>query len=104
MGVWQEDKVFTAEDILKAGEKMNQRREKALSEVTVPTSNVDAVALRMQLHGRDFNPKQKGYTKIIINDDGSRSEKTVKYSYLDMINSAINSLKTHMPNLFNPQQ
>ena len=104
MGVWQENKTFTAEDILKAGEKMDQRRNKALSEVEVPTSNVDAVALRMLLHGRDFNPAQKGHTAITINDDGSITEKTVKYSYLDMINSAINSLKTHMPNLFNPQQ
>jgi hypothetical protein len=46
----------------------------------------------MLLHGRDFNPAQKGYEFW----DGT----VVKHSYTDMMDSAIKSLKTHMPNLF----
>lgn len=90
-GIYNEDKKeYTAEEIKRAAEKMNTKRQNALKNIIVPESGIDAVALYMLLNGRDFNPVQKGYF------DGK-----VKNTYLDMIDSAIISLKENMPNLFN---
>jgi hypothetical protein len=90
-GIWQEGKTFTANEIYKAAEKFNTAREEAFKQVVIPQSDIDAVAVRMMKKGRDFNPAQKGYESY----NGK-----VKNSYLDMIDSAIESLKEHMPNLF----
>lgn len=91
-GIWQKDKVFTVEEILKASEKFNKERDEQLNNVIRAQSYIDEVALRMLLKGRDFNPAQKGY----VNSKGEE----VKNTYLDMIDSAITSLKENMPDLF----
>lgn len=91
-GIWQKDKVFTVEEILKASEKFNKERNEQLNNVIRAQSYIDEVALRMLLKGRDFNPAQKGY----VNSKGEE----VKNTYLDMIDSAITSLKENMPDLF----
>lgn len=54
----------------------------------------------MQLHGRDFNPKQKGLT---LGDGTYMPKVTVRHNYLDMIDDGIKSLKENMPNLFKKQ-
>lgn len=92
-GIYKEGKQnYSAEEILKAATKMKQQRNAALESLMVPESNIDAVALYMMLHGRDFNPAQKGAK----NYEGN----TITNSYLDMIDSAIISLKENMPDLF----
>ena len=54
----------------------------------------------MQLHGRDFNPKQKGLT---LGDGTYMPKVTVRHNYLDMIDDGIKSLKENMPDLFKQQ-
>ena len=87
-GIYKDGKTdYTAEEILKAASRMNERRNNALENVVVPESYIDAVALYMLLSGRDFNPAQE-------------SLEVVNNSYLDMVDSAIMSLKENMPDLF----
>ena len=100
-GIYQENKKeYTAEEIRKAAQRMNERRKIALESVVKPESTIDAVALHMLLNNRDFNPGQEGYTFHKIGPDGKAYEETVKHSYLDMVDSAISSLKENMPDLF----
>lgn len=94
LGIYDEKRIPTVSKLKAAFERFQNKRDAALKKVIVPESNIDAVALRMMLHGRDFNPAQKGSYSMWT--DGY-----VKNSYLDMIDSAIQSLKTNMPNLFN---
>jgi hypothetical protein len=61
MGIYAPDKKFKEEVIKKYADRMNEKRIEALRKVIIPESTIDAVALRMLLHGRDFNPAQKGY-------------------------------------------
>lgn len=93
LGIYNEKKTPSVNTIKKAYEKMKQKREDYKNNIQIPESTIDAVALRMLLHGRDFNPAQKGST-------GIWTEGKVKNSYLDMIDSAIGSLKENMPDLF----
>lgn len=93
LGIYNKDRKPTIKQVKKAFEKLQAKREEALNKIVIPESNIDAVALRMMLHGRDFNPAQKGFTHRWTNG-------TVKNSYLDMIDSAIASLKENMPDLF----
>ena len=100
-GIYQENKKeYTAEEIRKAAQRMKERRKVALESVIKPESTIDAVALHMLLNNRDFNPGQEGYTFRKIGPDGKAYEETAKHSYLDMIDSAISSLKENMPDLF----
>lgn len=92
MGVYREDGIYNPMTILKAASKYMKDLSSAYNNVYVPTSNPDATSFRMQ-YGRDFNPAQKGYV-----DPFGAGE--VKNTYLDMIDSAIGSLKQNMPNLF----
>ena len=93
LGIYNEEKTPSVNTIKKAYEKIKQKRENYKNSIQIPESTIDAVALRMLLHGRDFNPAQKGTT-----DFWTREK--VKNSYLDMIDSAIGSLKENMPDLF----
>lgn len=99
LGIYQDDQnyKYTFDQILKAGRKYDSERSKVLDNIIVPKSTADAVALHMQLHGRDFNPKQKGFT---VGDGTYVPKKTIKHSYLDMIDDGIKSLKENMPDLF----
>lgn len=92
LGIWEPNKKYSVEDILKAASRLSNKRKDAISKLIIPESAIDAVALRMS-RNRDFNPAQKGYFNPITNS-------TVEHSYLDMIDSAISSLKENMPELF----
>lgn len=102
LGIYRDDQnyKYTFDQIMNAGRKHDSERSKVLNNVIVPTSTADAVALHMQLHGRDFNPKQKGFT---FSDGIDMTKMTVKHSYLDMIDDGIKSLKENMPDLFKKQ-
>lgn len=90
MGIYQSTGIYNPIVVLNAVRKYIADQNKAFAKVKYPTSGPDAVSMRMSFN-RDFNPAQKGYE--------SWSGK-VKNTYLDMIDSAIRSLKQNMPNLF----
>lgn len=94
LGIYNGKNIPNINVIKKAYEKVKTKRNEAVKNLKVPESSIDAVALRMLLHGRDFNPAQKGLK-------GVWTEGEVKNTYLDMIDSAIKSLKENMPDLFN---
>jgi hypothetical protein len=93
LGIYNGKKIPNINVIKKAYEKVKTKRNEAIKNLKVPESSIDAVALRMLLHGRDFNPAQKGLKCVW-------AEGEVKNTYLDMIDSAIKSLKENMPDLF----
>ena len=92
LGIYNGKNIPNINTIKRAYEKVQNKRNEAVKNLKVPESSIDAVALRMLLHGRDFNPAQKGL-KVMF-------EGEVKNTYLDMIDSAIKSLKENMPDLF----
>lgn len=92
LGIYNDKKSnYTDEEIEKAFSKLEKERNEYLDKVIIPESSIDAVALHMLLKGRDFNPAQKGF----VDANGK-----VKHTYLEMVDSAIQSLKKNMPDLF----
>ena len=91
LGVYNESRQYTNEEIRDYILDYGKQLQEALSNIEYPSSTIDAVGLRMSKFGRDFNPAQKGFKS---------SKGEVKNSYLDMIDSAIASLKENMPDLF----
>lgn len=91
LGVYDPAKQYTNEQIKDYILKYIKQLKEANANIEYPTSTIDAVGLRMSKFGRDFNPAQKGFKS----DLGE-----IKHSYLEMIDSAIASLKENMPDLF----
>lgn len=91
LGVYNESRQYTNEEIRDYILDYGKQLQEAVSNLEYPSSTIDAVGLRISKFGRDFNPAQKGFKS---------SKGEVKNSYLDMINSAITSLKENMPDLF----
>lgn len=91
LGVYNESRKYTNEEIRDYILDYGKQLQKAISNLEYPSSTIDAVGLRMSKFGRDFNPAQKGFKSY---------KGEVKNSYLDMIDSAIISLKENMPDLF----
>ena len=91
LGVYNESRQYTNEEIRDYILDYGKQLQEAVSNIEYPSSTIDAVGLRMSKFGRDFNPAQKGFKS---------SKGEVKNSYLDMIDSAITSLKENMPDLF----
>lgn len=86
------NKEYSYKTLLEFADKWNDKANTYYdNNVIVPEDYIDAVAVYMSKINRDFNPKQKGY----ISEAG-----IVKNSYLDMIDSAIGSLKSTYPKLF----
>ncbi len=91
LGIYNKSRTPNTFVMRQAYDRIRNKREESFNNLIIPESTIDAVGLRMQLHGRDFNPAQKEYYS---------GHWGVKNSYLDMIDSAIGSLKENMPNLF----
>lgn len=88
------NKEYSYETLLKFADKWNNKANYYYdNNVIIPEDPIDAVAVYISKINRDFNPAQKGWTN-------SKTGKVVKNSYLDMIDSAISSLKSTYPNLF----
>lgn len=88
------NKEYSYETLLKFADKWNDKANYYYdNNVIIPEDPIDAVAVYISKINRDFNPAQKGWTN-------SKTGKIVKNSYLDMIDSAISSLKSTYPNLF----
>ena len=88
------NKEYSYETLLKFADKWNNKANYYYdNNVIIPEDPIDAVAVYISKINRDFNPLQKGWTN-------SKTGKIVKNSYLDMIDSAISSLKSTYPNLF----
>lgn len=86
------NKEYSYKTLLEFADKWNDKANTYYdNNVIVPEDYIDAVAVYMSKINRDFNPKQKGYTS---------EAGIVKNSYLDMIDSAIGSLKSTYPKLF----
>lgn len=84
------NKKYKQEVVQKQVDKFMNAFNDKLNNIIVPKDPVDAVAVRITTAGRDFNPAQKGWTN-------PETGKTVKNSYIDMIDSAIGSLKKAYP-------
>lgn len=91
LGVYNESRQYTNEEIRDYILDYGKQFQEAVSNLEYPSSTIDAVGLRMSKFGRDFNPAQKGFKSY---------KGEIKNSYLDMIDSAITSLKENMPDLF----
>lgn len=84
------NKKYKQEVIQNQLDKFMDAFNKKAASVIVPKDYIDAVAVRIATAGRDFNPAQKGWTN-------PETRQTVKNSYVDMIDSAIDSLKSTYP-------
>ena len=91
LGVYNESRQYTNEEIRDYILDYGKQLQEAISNLEYPSSTIDAVGLRISKFGKDFNPAQKGFKS---------NKGEVKNSYLDMIDSAITSLKENMPDLF----
>lgn len=83
-------KKYKQETVQKQLNKFMGDFNKKVEGIIVPQDQVDAVAVRIVTAGRDFNPAQKGWTN-------PATGQTVKNSYIDMLDSAISSLKSTYP-------